>query len=215
MLVEDHPDFRRLMKGLLGGQPDIELVAQAGSLAEARKHVAVVRFDVVVLDLSLPDGNGVDLIADLHRQSPDVAVLILSATLDPAIVDRAAEAGADEIMDKLARLDEILDTVRRLGACKRPGVRGSQVRPSPTTLLLLRTSTAAAGEIQVRGVFADVLAPQILNREYPGCMNEEQWPLEVGVLDARPISQAAPRRQTSATRKGTSCRSARGRFASS
>jgi DNA-binding NarL/FixJ family response regulator len=115
MLVEDHPDFRRLMEGLLGGQADIKLMAQAGSLAEARKHAAAVRFDVVVLDLSLPDGNGVDLIADLRRENPDVAVLILSATLDPASVDRAAEAGADEIMDKLEPLDKVLDTVRRLG----------------------------------------------------------------------------------------------------
>ena len=115
MLVEDHPDFRRLMEGLLGGQADIKLVAQAGSLAEARKHAAVVRFDVVVLDLSLPDGNGVDLIVELRRENPDVAVLILSATLDPASVDKAAEAGADEIMDKLEPLDKILDTVRRLG----------------------------------------------------------------------------------------------------
>jgi DNA-binding NarL/FixJ family response regulator len=115
LLVEDHPDFRRLMEGLLGGQADIKLVAQAGSLAEARKHAAVVRFDVVVLDLSLPDGDGVDLIADLRRESPDVAVLILSATLDPASIDRASKLGIDEIMDKLAPLDEILDTVRRLG----------------------------------------------------------------------------------------------------
>jgi DNA-binding NarL/FixJ family response regulator len=115
MLVEDHPDFRRLMEGLLGGQTDIKVVAQAGSLAEARKHAAVVRFDVAVLDLSLPDGNGVNLIADLRRENPDMAVLILSATLDPASIDRAAEEGADEVMDKLAPLDEILDTVRRLG----------------------------------------------------------------------------------------------------
>jgi DNA-binding NarL/FixJ family response regulator len=115
MLVEDHPDFRRLMEGLLGGQADIKVVAQAGSLAEARKHAAVVRFDVAVLDLSLPDGNGVNLIADLRRENPDMAVLILSATLDPASIDRAAEEGAAEVMDKLAPLDEILDTVRRLG----------------------------------------------------------------------------------------------------
>jgi DNA-binding NarL/FixJ family response regulator len=115
MLVEDHPDFRRLMEGLLGGQADIKVVALAGSLAEARKHAAVVRFDVAVLDLSLPDGNGVDLIVDLRRENPDVAVLILSATLDPASIDRATEAGAAEIMDKLEPLDKILDTVRRLG----------------------------------------------------------------------------------------------------
>lgn len=115
MLVEDHPDFRRLMESLLGGQADIKLMAQAGSLAEARKHAAAVKFDVVVLDLSLPDSNGVDLIADLRRENPDVAVLILSATLDPASIDRAAEAGAAEIMDKLEPLDKILVAVRRLG----------------------------------------------------------------------------------------------------
>ena len=115
MLVEDHPDFRRLMESLLGGQADIKLMAQAGSLAEARKNAAAVKFDVVVLDLSLPDGNGVDLIADLRRENPDVAVLILSATLDPASIDRAAEAGAAEIMDKLEPLDKILVAVRRLG----------------------------------------------------------------------------------------------------
>ena len=81
MLVEDHPDFRRLMEGLLGGQADIKLVAQAGSLAEARKHAALVRFDVVVLDLSLPDVNGVDLLLECPRENRDVDVLILSYTM--------------------------------------------------------------------------------------------------------------------------------------
>jgi len=61
----------------LSGQSDIELVAQAGSLAEARSQPAMLEFDVVILDLGLPDGNGVDLIADLRRANPDVAVLIL------------------------------------------------------------------------------------------------------------------------------------------
>jgi DNA-binding NarL/FixJ family response regulator len=144
MLVEDHPDFRRLMEDLLGGQSDIKLVAQAGSLAEARKHAAVVRFDVAVLDLGFPDGNGVDLIPDLRRANSGVGVLILSVSLDPASLERAVEEGADEIMDKLAPLDEVLGTVRRLGARKRPDVRRPQVRPSPTTLVLLRTSTRAA-----------------------------------------------------------------------
>lgn len=115
MLVEDHPDFRELMQTLLNMQPDTELVAQVGSLAEARNRAASSEFDVVVLDLGLPDGNGVDLVPDLRRANPDVRVLILSASLDPAVFDRAAEAGVDEIMDKLAPLDAVLDTIRRLG----------------------------------------------------------------------------------------------------
>jgi two-component system response regulator DesR len=116
MLVEDHPDFRALMEVLLNGQPDIELVAQAGSLAEARAHAARFELDVAVLDLGLPDGNGGDLIADFRRFNPDVGVLILSASLDPAGVEKATRMGADEIMDKLAPLEEVLSTVRRLGS---------------------------------------------------------------------------------------------------
>jgi len=53
------------------------------------------------LDLGLPDGNGVDLIADLRRANPAVGVLILSARLDPASLERATEAEADEIMNRL------------------------------------------------------------------------------------------------------------------
>jgi DNA-binding NarL/FixJ family response regulator len=116
MLVEDHSDFRALMEVLLNGQSDIMLLAQAGSLAEAREHAARFEFDVVVLDLGLPDGHGEDLIADFRRSSPDVGVLILSASLDPAGVEKATRLGADEVMDKLAPLDEVLSTVRRLGS---------------------------------------------------------------------------------------------------
>ena len=113
MLVEDHPNFRDLMEVLLGRQSDIKLVAQAGSLAEARNHALRFEIDVAVLDLGLPDGDGVDLIADLRRANPEVGVLILSASLDTVSLERAAEA--DEIMDKLAPLDEVLGTLRRLG----------------------------------------------------------------------------------------------------
>ena len=112
-IVEDNADFRALMEVLLNVQPDIELVSQAGSLAEVRAHTASSVPDVAVLDLGLPDGDGADLIADLRRSNPDVKVLILSATLDVATFERATDA--DELMDKLASLDEILGTVRRLG----------------------------------------------------------------------------------------------------
>ena len=115
MLVEDHADYRDFMVALLGREPDLEVVAQAGSLAEARSHAAVVSFDVAVLDLSLPDGNGVDLIADVRESNAGAAVLILSASLDPRNLERATEAGADEILDKLATPGEIVGTIRRLG----------------------------------------------------------------------------------------------------
>ena len=115
MIVEDHADFRDLIEVLLGNQPDIKLIAQAGSLAEARDQAARFELDVAILDLGLPDGSGADLISDLRRASRDVRVLVLSASLDPEGIEKARRAGADEILDKLTPLDEVLATVRRLG----------------------------------------------------------------------------------------------------
>lgn len=116
MLVADQPMFLRLMEAALLRQPDLEVIAQAESLSEARRHAQSVIFDVAVLDLGLPDGDGDDLIPDLRGPNPGVAVLIVSGSLDPLSLERAAEAGADEVMDKFAPLDDILGAVRRLGS---------------------------------------------------------------------------------------------------
>ena len=116
MLVADQPVFISLMETAVLRLPDLEVVAQAESLAEAHRHSETVTFDVAVLDLGLPDGNGADLIPDLRGSNPDVAVLIVSGSLDPSSLERATEAGADEVMDKFAPLEDILATVRRLGS---------------------------------------------------------------------------------------------------
>ena len=120
MLVDDHADFRHLMTALLDREPDLEVVAQAGSLAEARSHAAAVSFDVAVLDLGLPDGNGADLIGDVREFNAGAAVLVLSASLHPTNLERATEAGADEILDKLAMPGELVGTIRRLGTGEKP-----------------------------------------------------------------------------------------------
>jgi DNA-binding NarL/FixJ family response regulator len=114
MIVEDHADFRELMEVLLSAQPDIELQAQAGSLAEAREQAAPFELDVAILDLGLPDGSGADLIPDLRRDGNDVRVMVLSASLDPEGIEKARSAGADVILDKLTPVDEVLATVRHL-----------------------------------------------------------------------------------------------------
>jgi DNA-binding NarL/FixJ family response regulator len=116
MLVEDQVDFRHLVATLLGRQQDLEVVAQAGSLAEARRHAAAVEFDVAVLDLGLPDGNGADLISELRSASPGVRVLILSASLDAKNLKKATDAGAEEMLDKLAAPGYVLGAIRRIGA---------------------------------------------------------------------------------------------------
>ena len=116
MLVEDHPDFRFLMAALLDQEADLEVVAQAGSLAEARSQAAAVGHDVAVLDLELPDGNGAELLGELRDANDEVGVLVLSASLDLGNLRRATEAGADEILDKLTPSEEVVEAIRRLGA---------------------------------------------------------------------------------------------------
>lgn len=113
-LIEDHGTFRQALALMLDMEPDFIVVAQAGSLAEARE--VSVGTDLAIVDLALPDGNGADLIGELRRANPDVRILVLSATLDESNRDRVKELGAAGVLDKLAGVDEIIRELRRLGA---------------------------------------------------------------------------------------------------
>jgi DNA-binding NarL/FixJ family response regulator len=115
MLVEDHADFRHLVARWVDREPDLEVVAEAGSLEEARRLAASVGCDVAVLDIGLPDGSGTDIVAELRELCPGSASLILSATLDPASLARAREARAEEVLDKFAGPAEVIGVIRRLG----------------------------------------------------------------------------------------------------
>ena len=113
MLVEDHLSFRQSLALLLSGEPDLEVVAQAGSLAEARELLDTP-LDVAVLDLNLPDGDGRDLIGELHRANEGIAVLVLSVTIRPERLEEVLKAGADAVLHKVASPPTIVEEVRRL-----------------------------------------------------------------------------------------------------
>jgi two-component system response regulator DesR len=115
MLVEDNAALRRLVASLVDRQPDMEVVAQAGSLEEARRSAASAGCDVAVLDLGLPDGSGADLIEELRELCPGSAALVFSASLVPKTLSRVREAGAEEVLDKFAPPAEVLGAIRRLG----------------------------------------------------------------------------------------------------
>jgi DNA-binding NarL/FixJ family response regulator len=116
LLVEDHASFRQTLALVFDQEPDFEVVAQAGTVAEARLVMADRETDLAVLDLSLPDGEGVELIEDLREANPHFAALVLTASLDRAEHARAVEAGAAGVLHKSADVDEILDSTRRLAA---------------------------------------------------------------------------------------------------
>jgi DNA-binding NarL/FixJ family response regulator len=114
LLVEDHVSFRQTLALVFEGEPDFEVVAQAGSVAEARRVMGGREADLGVVDLSLPDGEGIELIEDLREANPLFAALVLTASLDKAEHARAVEAGAAGVLHKSADVDEILDATRRL-----------------------------------------------------------------------------------------------------
>ena len=103
MLVEDHLAFRQALASLLSHEPDLEVVAQAGSLAQAREMLDS-RLDVAVVDLGLPDGDGSALIGELRRRNPGISVLVLNAAMGPWHLDDAVKARADAVLDKVSTL---------------------------------------------------------------------------------------------------------------
>jgi DNA-binding NarL/FixJ family response regulator len=113
LLVDDNASFREVFARLLERQPDIEVVAQVGSLAQARANISGV--DVAVIDRGLPDGDGIELICELRQASPRAAVLVISATVEHAHPHEALEAGADGVIDKIASPEEIISAIRRVG----------------------------------------------------------------------------------------------------
>jgi two-component system nitrate/nitrite response regulator NarL len=116
LLVDDHASFRQTLAFVFDQQPDIEVVAQAGSLAEARRALEGLETepDLGVIDLSLPDGEGTELIKNLREANEDFAALLLTASLDRTDHARAVEAGAAGVVHKSADVDEILDSTRRI-----------------------------------------------------------------------------------------------------
>ena len=118
MLVDDHTTFRQPLALMLGLEPDVVVVAEAGSLVEAREILEDdgLEVDVAVVDLDLPDGSGTAFIRDLRRLRPRAAALVLSALSEPAQLAPAIEAGAAGVMHKAVRMGDLLEAVRRLHA---------------------------------------------------------------------------------------------------
>jgi DNA-binding NarL/FixJ family response regulator len=113
MLVEDHAAFRQSLAVLLEREPDLQVVAQAGSRAEARQMLDT-RLDVAVLDLALPDGDGRDLIGELRQANAGISVLVLTVTIRPGHLEEVMKSGADAVLHKIASPTTIVEEVRRL-----------------------------------------------------------------------------------------------------
>ena len=110
-LVDDHALIRDGIRRNLERDPEIEIVAEAGSASEARAIIAYKRPDVVVLDIKLGDGNGIDLCREIKARQPAPAVVILTMYGEAARVDAAKGAGASAFVGKDAPASELAAVV--------------------------------------------------------------------------------------------------------
>ncbi len=114
LFVEYHNAFRQAASLLMDKEPDLKVVAQAASVAEARERMAEGGIDAALIDIPLPDEGAAEFVGELHEANPSISVLVLTTIEDREVHRRFLKAGADEVLSKGIGLEDILAAVRRL-----------------------------------------------------------------------------------------------------
>jgi len=151
LLADDHPVVREGLRGMLSGEPDIEVVGEAASGAEAVALFSARRPDVVLMDLRMPGGDGVDAIGKIRAgHESDVRIIVLTTFDTDADILRAVEAGAAGYLLKDSPRADLIRAIRaaaRGETVLAPVVAGrlvSRVRgPRPETLSARETEVLA------------------------------------------------------------------------
>lgn len=112
MLADDHRMFREALRIPLGAEPDIEVVAEAGTGAETLDAVASHRPDVLVLDIALPDIKGMEVARAIGRRYDAVKIVALSGYSDRLFVEEMLKAGARAYVLKSSGADELISAIR-------------------------------------------------------------------------------------------------------
>ena len=115
-LLDDHEIVRRGVRELLDAQDDMEVVGEAGTAEQALSRIPPTRPNVAILDVRLPDGDGVEVCREIRSRQPDVACVMLTSFSDDEALLQAIVAGASGYLLKQLRGTDIVDAVRRVAA---------------------------------------------------------------------------------------------------
>jgi DNA-binding NarL/FixJ family response regulator len=118
LIVDDHPLVREGLSGLITTQPDFEICGEAAGIAEALQRVAAVRPDLAIIDLTLSDGNGLELIKELRESYPEMKLLVLSMHDEALFAERVLRAGAVGYVSKHEASRTIVQALRTILAGK-------------------------------------------------------------------------------------------------
>ena len=139
-LLDDHEVVRRGLRDLLEADGDVVVVGEAGTVDEALRRIPPTRPDVAVLDVRLPDGDGVEVCAAVRERVPGVACLVLTSFSDDEAIFRAITAGASGYLLKQVRGTDLVDAVRRVAAGQ------SLLDPAVTARVLERLRTPSESD---------------------------------------------------------------------
>lgn len=131
LIADDHAALRSGLKLLINTQADMQVIGEAGSFQETREKVLELHPNVVTLDLTMPGGDGIRVIADLVRQFPETQILVLTMHDDASMFRAAFAAGAAGYIVKSAADTELLTAIRTVAAGRSfvslPGNAGLQL----------------------------------------------------------------------------------------
>ncbi len=116
LVVDDHTVVREGLKRILEAEADCVVAGEAGSVPDAQAWLRKRSFDLVLLDISLPDRTGLDLLKNIKRDTPKLPVLILSAYRDEHYAVRALKDGADGYLNKESASEQLVMAVRKVAA---------------------------------------------------------------------------------------------------
>jgi two-component system, NarL family, response regulator DevR len=115
MLVDDHEVVRQGLKALVDAEDDLEVVVEAANVAEAVSRARTFEPDVVVMDVRLPDGSGVEACREIRSARPETSVLMLTSFSDDQALFDSIMAGAAGYVLKQIRGQELIESIRRVG----------------------------------------------------------------------------------------------------
>ena len=113
-VADDHALFRTGVKALLAEEPDLAVVGEAGTARETLQWMRAEEWDILLLDISLPDGSGVDLLRQIRPHRPDLPILILSMHPEGQFAVNMLRAGANGYIAKDAVPQQVIQAIRTL-----------------------------------------------------------------------------------------------------
>jgi DNA-binding NarL/FixJ family response regulator len=162
-LLDDHEVVRRGIRELLEAEDDMEVVGEADTAEIAYGRIPATNPDVAVLDVRLPDGDGVEVCRDVRSNHPEIACLMLTSFSDDEALFAAIMAGAAGFVLKQVRGNDLVDAIRRVAAGE------SLLDPSLTEKVLERLRTGPEDELaaltpQERRIL-DLIGEGLTNRQ--------------------------------------------------